>query len=381
MFYVYLLRSLKYDETYVGSTNNLRRRLVEHNDGTSFSTKRYKPWVLMYYEAFSDEHLARMREHNLKHNGNAIRELKKRLGLRVSPRTTLKYLQSGAGFTLVEVLIVMGIFAILSAMVLVRYNRGNEDSLLTRQVAVTIADIRLAQEQSAGGTTVRYCSVDTGKVCTNNADCSMGTCNADSAPPGGMAVLFSCPSNYNQQQLYYAEAGTTTKYYTYADAVSCASWACANPAVWSPNATDGIIGSYLSAGKLKGDPLVATHTFVSTVVVKDIQLVENETNTTFRCTATAPNNVSPWNGNTEPVHNTIVPGDYPLQALIRFPAPDGRKTAISDNISSVTPLGKSWSRIDIMLGLTTRAIDCRVISVTKDGVISQKVDPDCNLAS
>jgi len=81
MWYVYVLKSKVKDEIYIGSTNDLRRRLKEHNDGQEISTKRYMPWSLYYYEAYLMQKLARMREKRLKYNGNAIKELKKRIGL------------------------------------------------------------------------------------------------------------------------------------------------------------------------------------------------------------------------------------------------------------------------------------------------------------
>ena len=81
MYYVYVLKSKLMQEIYVGSTNDLKRRIKEHNNGVEISTKRYMPWVLRYYEAYFSEKLAGLREKRLKHNGNAIRELKKRIGL------------------------------------------------------------------------------------------------------------------------------------------------------------------------------------------------------------------------------------------------------------------------------------------------------------
>ena len=66
------------DQIYIGSTNDLKNRFKEHQEGKVFSTKRYKPWLLFYYEAFKTEKLARIREKTLKHNGNALRELKKK---------------------------------------------------------------------------------------------------------------------------------------------------------------------------------------------------------------------------------------------------------------------------------------------------------------
>ncbi|RJO59517.1 GIY-YIG nuclease family protein [Candidatus Parcubacteria bacterium] len=81
MHYVYLLTNRINQTIYIGSTNNLKRRIQDHNKGLIFSTKRYLPWKLIYYEAYSDEALARRREKRLKYHGNSIRELKKRAGI------------------------------------------------------------------------------------------------------------------------------------------------------------------------------------------------------------------------------------------------------------------------------------------------------------
>ena len=82
MYYVYLLLSKKDSKnSYIGSTNDLKRRIKEHNNGKNYHTKKYSPWELIYYEAYNTEKLAREREKRLKYNGNAIRELKKRCGL------------------------------------------------------------------------------------------------------------------------------------------------------------------------------------------------------------------------------------------------------------------------------------------------------------
>ncbi len=66
MFYVYVLQSKKNDELYIGSTSNLKRRLEEHNQGLNFSTKRYMPWKLIYYEACIEKSDTKRRENYLK---------------------------------------------------------------------------------------------------------------------------------------------------------------------------------------------------------------------------------------------------------------------------------------------------------------------------
>jgi len=62
MFYVYILKSKRDEDLYVGSTGDLKRRLVEHNSGKVFSTQLRKPLVLIYYEAYRSEQDARRRE-------------------------------------------------------------------------------------------------------------------------------------------------------------------------------------------------------------------------------------------------------------------------------------------------------------------------------
>ncbi len=64
-FYVYLLKNAK-DALYIGYTKNLRRRIEEHNRGLVFSTKPYRPWQLIFYEAYQNKEDATRREKYLK---------------------------------------------------------------------------------------------------------------------------------------------------------------------------------------------------------------------------------------------------------------------------------------------------------------------------
>jgi putative endonuclease len=65
-YYVYILESIKDGELYVGCTNNLQKRIKEHNDGLVFSTKLKKPYIIIHYEAFLDKKDAFVREKWLK---------------------------------------------------------------------------------------------------------------------------------------------------------------------------------------------------------------------------------------------------------------------------------------------------------------------------
>ena len=79
MHYVYVLKSAKSKYPYIGYTNDLKRRLIEHNNGENDSTKNRIPWELIYYEAFKDQHDAATRERKLKHDGRGKALLKKRI--------------------------------------------------------------------------------------------------------------------------------------------------------------------------------------------------------------------------------------------------------------------------------------------------------------
>lgn len=78
-FYVYVLKNKVNGRLYIGSSNNLKTRIQQHNKGKEFYTRRYKPWQMVYYEAYNLEELARIREKRLKYHGNAKRELLKRI--------------------------------------------------------------------------------------------------------------------------------------------------------------------------------------------------------------------------------------------------------------------------------------------------------------
>ena len=66
MFFVYVLYSPKFDQIYIGMTNNLERRLQEHNAGHNKSTKAYLPWKKIHTESFPTRIEARKREKYLK---------------------------------------------------------------------------------------------------------------------------------------------------------------------------------------------------------------------------------------------------------------------------------------------------------------------------
>lgn len=61
-WYVYILKSKFFRKSYVGCSDNVDRRLEEHNSGKSVYTKRYKPWEVLKVDEFQTYKEARNRE-------------------------------------------------------------------------------------------------------------------------------------------------------------------------------------------------------------------------------------------------------------------------------------------------------------------------------
>jgi putative endonuclease len=77
---MYILYSVEYDRYYVGHCEALESRLSRHNNAAVPSTKKYVPWVLVYFEAFTTRAEASKR----------VREIKKK-----KSRKYIEYLVKG----------------------------------------------------------------------------------------------------------------------------------------------------------------------------------------------------------------------------------------------------------------------------------------------
>ncbi|HCX27647.1 MAG TPA: hypothetical protein DHI91_00725 [Candidatus Portnoybacteria bacterium] len=58
MYKVYVLKSLKDGNLYIGCTSNLEKRILEHQRGRVFATKSRLPLQLIYSEGYSDKYEA-----------------------------------------------------------------------------------------------------------------------------------------------------------------------------------------------------------------------------------------------------------------------------------------------------------------------------------
>ena len=78
MHYVYALKSCDSNNSYIGYSTDLKKRLADHNAGKSKHTAKFKPWEIVFYSAFSTKSKAIDFERYLKSaSGKAF--LRKRL--------------------------------------------------------------------------------------------------------------------------------------------------------------------------------------------------------------------------------------------------------------------------------------------------------------
>jgi putative endonuclease len=70
MFFVYLIVSKIKKKTisYVGYTNNLKKRLLLHNSSKGAKFTRGKKWKLVYFKEYDKKNIAMIEEYKLKKN-------------------------------------------------------------------------------------------------------------------------------------------------------------------------------------------------------------------------------------------------------------------------------------------------------------------------
>jgi putative endonuclease len=65
-YFVYILYSKQIDQYYVGHTQDIEKRLSQHNSARSKSTKKTSDWELVYQERFTTRGEAMRREQTIK---------------------------------------------------------------------------------------------------------------------------------------------------------------------------------------------------------------------------------------------------------------------------------------------------------------------------
>lgn len=81
MYYVYVLKldRVAHKQYYIGYTDNLKRRIKQHQTNQVFSTKSRNP-KLIYFEAYTKKDIAITREKAIKSSGSVYTSLMKRIG-------------------------------------------------------------------------------------------------------------------------------------------------------------------------------------------------------------------------------------------------------------------------------------------------------------
>ena len=76
-FFVYVLKSKSVKPvTYVGHTNNLKKRFILHNSGKGAKFTRGRKWILIYKEIFKSKKEAISREYYIKINRSLRNKIK-----------------------------------------------------------------------------------------------------------------------------------------------------------------------------------------------------------------------------------------------------------------------------------------------------------------
>ncbi len=66
MYYVYVIESEKDKELYIGSSDDLKKSLRDHNRGRHDETRRGAPFKMLYYESFHRRENAAVRESDMR---------------------------------------------------------------------------------------------------------------------------------------------------------------------------------------------------------------------------------------------------------------------------------------------------------------------------
>lgn len=117
------------------------------------------------------------------------------------------------GFTLLELLIVMFIIGVLTAVVAVNFRRGDRSQDLRQVSTEFIQSIRLAQAYATSGNSINYCNASAPshayEACEDDMYCAAaGTC-IDSVPPGGYGIYIDNAFSYR----LFANTNTVSYYF------------------------------------------------------------------------------------------------------------------------------------------------------------------------
>ncbi|MEA3249678.1 MAG: prepilin-type N-terminal cleavage/methylation domain-containing protein [Patescibacteria group bacterium] len=118
------------------------------------------------------------------------------------------------GFTLIEMLISLSIFAVITAMAVANFRAGAQGDELRVSARLVASTVRRAQTQAVAGYSIFFChgGADEGKVCPsgNDSECGGGVCTKDI--PDAWGVRISTLSGENRELIVFADTNGSKRY-------------------------------------------------------------------------------------------------------------------------------------------------------------------------
>ncbi|MFH0828943.1 MAG: type II secretion system protein [Candidatus Kerfeldbacteria bacterium] len=112
-------------------------------------------------------------------------------------------MQSGAGYTLIEILISMAIFVVIGGIAVFGFRGASQVNTIRQNAEAFVSDLHRLQTLALNGGGVMTCSTQTPLVaCAGNDECASGECNTLASPPGGFGVVIN---GDNQSYTLFAE--------------------------------------------------------------------------------------------------------------------------------------------------------------------------------
>jgi len=118
------------------------------------------------------------------------------------------------GFTMIEMLISLGIFAVITGVVMANFRVGSQGDELRSASQLVASSIRRVQTSAIAGQTARFCRDSEGhdgRVCAGDGDCGGGACVND-VPRGGYGLHFDTTEPNDRFMVTFADTNADGRF-------------------------------------------------------------------------------------------------------------------------------------------------------------------------